>query len=343
MGKFSKSLIIFLATITGLAVILFCYFFIGKSPVSENITWGVDFSQSQAEYLKLNWKQVYSAIINDLEAKNIKLHTNWNWIEEKQDNYYFDDIDWQINKAERGLGGVPVKIIYVLGLKTGRWPECHLPSWASNMSEQRQKSELLDYITQVVKRYRNSKSIVYCQIENEPLFKFGQCPSWYYNDSDFLKQEIALIKSLDPSRKVIVSDSGEDSLWLGAAEAGDIVGITMYRQAWAHITNTFGFNLNYFFYPVYYYRKALIIDKLFGKDVFCIELQAEPWTQKPIMDSSLKDQLKSMNAKIFQKNISFAKQTGLDKFYLWGVEWWYWLKETQNQPAIWNEAKSLFN
>ena len=36
------------------------------------------------------------------------------------------------------------------------------------------------------------------------------------------------------------------------------------------------------------------------------------------------------------------KKTGLDTFYLWGVEWWYWMKTAQNQPAIWTEAKTLF-
>jgi len=25
---------------------------------------------------------------------------------------------------------------------------------------------------------------------------------------------------------------------------------------------------------------------------------------------------------------------------MWGPEWWYWLKTTQNEPAIWNTAKS---
>jgi len=27
---------------------------------------------------------------------------------------------------------------------------------------------------------------------------------------------------------------------------------------------------------------------------------------------------------------------------LWGGEWWYWMKEKQNQPEIWQEAKKLF-
>jgi hypothetical protein len=152
---------------------------------------------------------------------------------------------------------------------------------------------------------------------------------------------VALVKSLDPSREIIISDSGEDSMWFGAAKIGDIVGTTMYREAWVHITNSLGFYFHYLFSPVYYSRKALIIKKIFGKDVMCIELQAEPWTSKPFYNVSLAEQSKTMNAEIFEKNVAFAKETGLDKFYFWGVEWWYWLKTVQNQPAIWNEAKTL--
>jgi len=49
-----------------------------------------------------------------------------------------------------------------------------------------------------------------------------------------------------------------------------------------------------------------------------------------------------MNLERFQINIEFSKKTGLDTFYLWGAEWWYWMKIKQNQPEIWQEAKKLF-
>ena len=52
------------------------------------------------------------------------------------------------------------------------------------------------------------------------MFKFGECPSWYYKNDDFLKKEVALVKSLDPSRQIIISDSGEQSTWFGAAKVG---------------------------------------------------------------------------------------------------------------------------
>jgi hypothetical protein len=310
-----------------------------QTKIQADSLWGVDFSQSQAEYLKLDWKETYSAIISDLGAKSIKLHTNWNWVEGKKDNYFFNDIDWQLKQAEQNN----VKIIYVLGMKTGRWPECHLPDWALNIPKDQQQSELLKYMTAVIDRYKGSKAIAYWQVENEPFLKFGNCPSWYYNDDTFLKTEVALVRSLDPSRQIIISDSGELSDWTRVAKLADIVGITMYRSAWTKVTQTFGFETYSFKVPSYYSKKAANIQKLFGKKVICIELQAEPWASEPLLDAPLSEQSKSMNLSMFKEDVAFARQTGLDKFYFWGVEWWYWMATKQNQPAIWNEAKNLFH
>lgn len=339
MKKMVKIIIWSLAIIVAVLTIILCYFFVGKPSVAKNITWGVDFSQMQAQSLGLDWKEVYSAIINDLGAKNIKIHTQWDWVEGQRGEYYFNDIDWQLAQAKNK----GVKVIYVVGMKSGRWPECHIPEWVSGLSEQQQKDATLNYIKEVVQRYKGNDAIINWQVENEPLFRFGQCPGWYYTNDNFLRQEVALVKSLDPSRKIIVSDSGEGSMWFGVAKIGDIVGTTMYRGAWAHISDSLGFPFRYSFSPAYYSRKALIIEKIFGKDVICIELQAEPWVSKPFYDVPLDQQMKTMNPVLFMDNVSYAKSTGLDKFYFWGVEWWYWMKDKQNQPAIWNEAKSLFN
>lgn len=334
MFKFSKMFLFFLIIVILIIVAIF-YFFVGTALVPTKITWGVDFSQMHAESLGLNWKELYLSIIDDLGVQNIKLHTQWDWVEGKRGEYYFKDIDWQIKTAEeRG-----VKIIYVVGMKTGRWPECHIPEWAQELSKEEQQAEILKYIEVVVNRYKDSKAILYWQVENEPLFRFGKCP---WRDKKFLEKEIELVKKLDPSREIIVSDSGEQSLWLGVAKRGDIVGITMYRKVWVRVGSKIGFYFDMFIPPVHYWRKSQIINKFFGKKVLCIELQAEPWTPKLLYDAQLKEQERTMNLEIFKQNVEYAKKTGLDTFYFWGVEWWYQMKEKHNRPEIWNEAKSLF-
>lgn len=330
-----KMIIAILIIIAVVLAVIFCYFFVGSAPEAKHITWGVDFSQMQAETLKLDWKQTYLAILEDLGAKNIKLHTQWDFVEGKKDVFYFDDTDWQVAQAQSH----DAKLIYVVGMKTGRWPECHIPAWADGLSKEQQQAEILTYVTQVVNRYKGSPAIYAWQAENEPLFNFGECP-WY--DKDFLTKEVALIKSLDPTRPVIISDSGEQSLWLDAGKIGDIVGVTMYRKLWFSVTKNFGFYATFPLPPVFYQRRAQIIQYLFHKTVICVELQAEPWAYKQFYNLPLSEQEKTMNLQQLKDNVSYAKATGFNTFYFWGVEYWYWLKTTQNQPALWDYEKGIF-
>jgi hypothetical protein len=324
---------IFLSALV-LIFVFVVYFFLGSAPQQKNITWGINFSQMQAENLKLDWKETYSAAIRDLGVKNIKLLVQWDWVEGERGGYYFDDVDWQVQEAQKNN----VKMVMVLGQKTGRWPECHIPQWAQNLPDQERGKELLAYLEKMVLRYKDSKAVAYWQVENEPLFAFGECPK---TDIDLLKQEVALVKSLDPEKRpVIISDSGEWSSWLEAAKIGDMVGYTMYRRVWSDAFNGY---ITDPFPPLYYWLKAQLVKLLSGKKVECVELQAEPWVHVSFYDSSLEEQKNTMDLNRFKSNIAFAKMTGEDTFYFWGTEWWYWMKEKQGQPEMWNEAKSVIN
>ncbi len=309
------------------------FFFIGKPPQAEKITWGVNFSQKHAENLGLDWKETYLALIEDLGAKNIKLATYWDLIEPNEGEFNFKDLDWQIKTAEEK----GAKLLLVIGMKTPRWPECHIPEWAKGLDKEEQQENVLNLVKHIVLRYRESSTITMWQVENEPFFPFGECP-WV--DKEFLKKEIALVKTLDSEKRpIVISDSGEGSFWITAAKLGNIVGTTMYKKVWVH---QIGIYLTYPLPPTFYWRKAQIIKKLFNKEVICVELQTEPWGPKLLYDSPLEEQGKSMNLGQFQKNIEFAKKTGLKEFYIWGAEWMYWMREKQNQPEIWEEAKKLF-
>jgi len=314
-------------------LLVIIFFFVGQTKPAEKIIWGVNFSQKHSEFLGLDWQKNYLALIDDLGVKNIKLATYWDLIEPEKDEYRFEDLDWQIKTAEEK----EVNLLLVIGMKTPRWPECHIPQWAKELSKERQQEKILDLVETIVLRYRDSKAINMWQVENEPFFPFGDC---LWVDKDFLKKEIELVKSLDyQNRKILISDSGEGSFWIQAAKLGDIIGTTMYRKVWVRQLATY---ITYPFPPIFYWRKAKIIEKLFDKEVICVEMQAEPWGPALLYNSPLEEQEKTMNLEQFRENIEFARKTGLKEFYLWGSEWWYWLKEKQNQPEIWQEAKKLF-
>lgn len=326
-----KVLKIFLKIFGVCFILIFSFLFIGWNTPPKNIHWGVVFSQRHAYYLGLNWKENYLAILDELKAKNLKLVAYWDLIEKEPGVYDFSDLDWQIKEAEkRG-----VKVLLVVGRRVPRWPECFIPKWALS-PEDIHKKALLEYIAEVVKRYKDSPAIWAWQVENEPFFPFGECPR---PDKQLLKKEIELVKSLDDRHPVVVTESGEIPLWFKAARFGDIVGHTLYRKVWISELHTY---FKYPFPPVYYGRKAWLVKTIFKKPVICVELQAEPWGPVLLYDLPLKEQKKTMDLEKFVQVINFAKKTGEDTFYLWGAEWWYWMKVKHNQPQIWEEAQKLF-
>ncbi|KKU11869.1 MAG: hypothetical protein UX16_C0002G0010 [Parcubacteria group bacterium GW2011_GWB1_45_7] len=299
----------------------------------DEVNFGVTFSNYYAMELGLDWKAAYLATLDDLGVKNLRLAAYWSEIEPENDAFNFDSLDFEINEAEKRNA----KVILVVGQKVPRWPECFVPAWARGHDTYRE--ELLQYIETVVLRYKDVPAIVYWQIENEPfLGGFGDCAIF---DIDLLDEEITLVKSLD-SRQILVTDSGELGDWVRARKRGDIFGTTMYRDVWFKRTIRFRYPLP----PTWFQFKDLTSRVIAGADsaekVIVVEMQAEAWGRDPIPYITLDEQLKYMDFETFKDNIVYSKRAGFPDIYLWGVEWWYYLKEVHNIPEFWNYAKELF-
>ena len=317
-----------------LIISLICVFlFTGKKAQAENIAWGVNFSPKQASDLGLNPKEAYIKILDDLKADHIKLAVHWDYIEKEKDSFNMTDFDFYMDEAQkRG-----VKVILAIGMKTPRWPEYHLPNWIEELSKEGQQKEILEMLTFVTNRYKDYSNLIAWQVENEPFFNYGNGP---WKDNDFFKKEIELVREIDNFHKIIVTDSGEMSFWFKAAKMGDVVGITMYTRVWSEPIKTD------FYYPlpsISYGKKADLVKALFNKEVWCLELQAEPWGKELIQNSTLEEQLKSMDIERLKYNIEYAKKTGLDTFYFWGAEWWYYLQEEHNDKSFVEEAQKIWN
>lgn len=293
----------------------------------REIIWGVTFEKDFAQKLGVNWPEAYLALFDELGIKNIRLAARWSVIEPKDNEYDFKDLDWQIEQAAKR----EVKIILAIGQKLPRWPECHIPSWAAGDQE-----ALLEYIETTVNRYKNNPAISAWQVENEPFLAFGECPSL---DVELLDAEIALVKKLD-SRPIIITDSGELSLWVASAKRGDIFGTTMYRWVWNEYQGSYKYPIP----PSFFRIKESIARWFVGqeKTFIVIELQGEPWTHKQIYEISPAEQMALLPIADFLDTIEYAKQAGFDEYYLWGAEWWYYLKE-QGHFEHWEKIKELIN
>lgn len=286
--------------------------------------WGITFSTKYSEELKLDINEVYTAIVQDLGIKNIRLPIYWDEIEKEEGNFDFTKFDQLIELGK----DYNIDYIINIGNRLPRWPECHIPDWIDDNT----KEKTLIMIEEVIKHYKDYDNIIAWQVENEPLLNsFGICPD---GDEEFFKKEIELVKSLD-DRDIIISGSGELSTWRRESKLGDIFGTTIYRVVY---TPYFG----YFRYPLstsFYKLKAKInnID-----NIIISELQLEPWVPNDngIYNLSEKEKNKSLDIEQMKANLQFAIDTEFDKTYLWGVEWWYYEK-INNNTQYWKLIKEL--
>jgi hypothetical protein len=303
-------------------------------PPPATIEPGVTFSVVQADALGLDWQDLYRAVLDDLGARRIRIPVYWSEVEPRRGAFNFSRFDFLVHEAEARNA----TIVIAVGQKLPRWPECHIPAWAEEMrkskienSDRSFEDALLHYVRAVIERYKNSSVVVAWQVENEPFFAFGECPTIPYG---VVGEEVAAVKALD-RRPVVVTDSGELGTWVGAARLGNIVGTTMYRTTWKR-----GFGYLHYFLPAgFYEKKAAVIATLFGKPVWVMEMQLEPWVPSPpISTTPIEEQMKSMNFDQFRANVAYARASRLSPVYFWGVEWWYWMKR-RGYPEYWEYAR----
>lgn len=319
--------------VVGLAGI--AYGLLAIRPAPATINYGMSFNTLYAHELGLDWQNVYDAFLDDLGVRKLRLAAHWPMIEPADDAFNFTELDYQINRAREENA----EVILAVGRRLPRWPECHVPEWAQGMSWEEQKEEIREQITEVVERYKDESHITHWQVENEPyltVFAHEHCGDL---DEEFLKEEVELVKELDPSRPVLLTDSGNLGTWAGAYQNGDAFGTSVYLFFWNPDVGTFKTILPASFYRV----KENVMRLVYGnKPTFLIELSAEPWLLEPITDTSIEVQMERMNPEKFEDILSYARETRLDKQYLWGGEWWYWLKE-RGHGEFWEKGKELFD
>lgn len=331
----SRSIKTYAAKTVLIIFVLYALFWVADfifSQKAPGIIYGITFSSSYTRSLGLNPDEVYQSIIDDLKVKNLRIPVYWNLVERNEDQFNFKEIDHMLDLAR----DKNIQVILSIGYKLPRWPECYQPSWAIALGRGERQEKILNLLNQTVEHFKERKEISRWQVENEPLLNFGLCEQL---DSGFLEKEVAVVKSLD-SRPIILTDSGELGSWLPLMRSSDIMGTTLYRTVWNPI---FGF-FNYPLPPLFYNLKANLVKKFSPNNskVIISELQAEPWAPgNSIQAIPLNEQLKIFSLNQFKDNINYAQRTGFDEQYLWGAEWWYWMKKL-GHPEYWEYAKTLF-
>ncbi|MFA5841874.1 MAG: beta-galactosidase [Candidatus Paceibacterota bacterium] len=302
--------------------------------VSEKIIYGVSFSKLHSDELNLDWKEVYAAILDELGVKHLRLSAHWFMVEPKKGEYNWNELDYQISEAQKRGADV----ILAIGRRLPGWPECHDPEWGINLDSKTKQDALLDYMETAVNRYKDAPNLRFWQVENEAFLSFA---TQYCNSADevLLAKEIDLVKKLDPNHKILVTDSGEMGKWYQARRYGDIFGTSVYLYIWHDLLGP----LRYPITPGFFRFKQNIIDLASGpKQTILIELGAEPWLMQPIVKAPISVQLDRMGLDKMKEVVKFNQKTGFSEQYLWGAEWWYYMKNN-GHPEFWGFAKSIYD
>lgn len=319
---------------TLILLLLVIVMLLARKDVPERIAYGMSFNTLYARELGLDWKEVYDAMLNDLGVRHLRLAAHWPMIEPIEDVYNFEELDYQLKRAEE----VNATVVLAVGRRLPRWPECHIPDWAKLQDWDAQKAELREMITAVVTRYKDHPSITYWQVENEPYLEVFATEHCGPLDEVFLEEEIALVRSLDGTRPILVTDSGNLGLWAGAYKNGDAFGTSVYVHFWNPELGQFRTVLPPWLYRV---KDNLMALRYGEKETMLIELSAEPWLLEPISNVPVDVQFSRMDIEKFEDILEYAEGTRFEKQYLWGAEWWYWLKLRQ-EPGFWERGKELF-
>jgi len=334
MKKYLKWFLWFVVITAAMSVLYVTYIIYREKPV-ENVQYGVSFNTMYAKELGLDWREVYVKTLSELGVKHFRLAAHWPMVSPKEEEWNFKELDEQVSLAKE----YHADVVLAIGRRLPRWPECHVPAWAKSKSWEDQKELLREYIRVVVNRYKDDPTVVYWQIENEPfltIYAKEQCDDL---DVAFLDEEIALVREIDPTRPVLVTDSGNLGTWQGAYRRGDVFGTSVYVYLWNDKTGAIETILP----PQTYILKQKLMGLFFGKkESMLIELSVEPWLDRPIADVDVKLQFERMNIDRFEEVLKYAKETGFEKQYLWGVEWWYWLKKTKGRPEFWEKAIQVY-
>lgn len=301
-------------------------FFVMLRPGAQEL--GITFSSKYAEDLGMDPIETFTAIVSDLGVRNIRFSVYWTDIEQKQGVLDFSKLDAYMAIAEK----YNVDVTLAIGMKVPRWPECYIPSFVDTGPGASLNSSLYRYMQALVGHAKNYPALKQWQIENEPLFPYGNCPE---PSLIRLKNEVALVRGLDTAHPVMLTVSGEQEPWLDLASLADTIGVSVYRFAYNNALGPVTFP-----HPAAYYRIHSMITGLFADEVIISELQMEPWfTGSPQIPASVGV---PFTTKEFSEHLNFAKRTGIRKVLLWGAEWWYYEK-LQGNDSLWITARRAFS
>ncbi len=304
---------------------------------------GASFSHRHLKSLNLDPLSALSEF-KKLGLKWIRLGCYWDEIEKEKGKFDFSQIKSLINYCDKN----DIKVVLTVGMKAPRWPEYYFPGWIdkrpTRLGKISKNNTIISggtklFIDKTIKLFKENKSIKVWQVENEPLDYSGE--KWWKIDFELLKEEIKIVRKIDPTRKILINLWGNElskrKLYKKAIEVADIVGFDLYTKHQIPYLKWFSLYIGPFDSSPKI-RKIIKEIKQSGKEFWIAELQAEPWEANGLIFKG--NNPPSFRPEKFEKNLEWGKSFKPSVILLWGFEYWYWRK-TLGDLRYWNEAKRL--
>jgi Beta-galactosidase len=313
---------------------------------------GLSFRPLQAEALGLDAHATLQKLLA-YPFQVVRLGAYWNRIEPAPGQFCPDELDRQLDAAERAGKQI---ILNVGAVKAFGYPEFFVP--AHHLRQPLREGTLVQpdgqrpllaaataFVTRIVERYRDRRAIVAWQVEHEAVDPLGMEHSWRLAAA-FVQQEVVAVRAADPTRPIMLNgflptswpvrvqqwwrtrDQG-DSLSV-AQRLADIVGIDYYPR---HALVTLGGR------TVYLdggrgrrhqrrRRQLFAWAAAHGRQLMVSEGQAEPWETATIppnpgaggMYSCLPEQV----IENYNQCMRWQQQEAshLYAYLFWGAEYW---------------------
>jgi len=293
--------------------------------------YGCTFSPKQLIQLGLDPIESLHAIC-EWPITYIRFGCYWDQIQPEPDQYNLDDVKRYL-KIIKQAGK---KAIVVVGMKSPRWPEFHIPKWGKGLNEKNLQIETLKFVTKIIEDLKNKKEISHWQIENEPFDESG--PDNKKISNNFIEQEIKLVKSIDKNnglpRPSVVSLWGNDIISRHTLSqdiqnsSADIIGLDIYYKV--YFLSLFG--KHFYHGPRFSNTQIKNLISRINKPIWITELQAEPWEKSETLYKA--EQPLSMSLALLKKNLNNVTKLNPEVILFWGVEYWLWRQQQGDSQYI---------
>ncbi|MDQ2741996.1 MAG: beta-galactosidase [Chloroflexota bacterium] len=313
---------------------------------------GISFRPLQAAAFGLDPRATLDTLL-EYPFQIVRLGAYWNRIEPEPGRFCPDELDRQIEAAERAGKQI---ILCVGAVKVFGYPEffvpahhLRLPLREGHLVEPASYRPLLTaataFIRRVVERYRDREAIVAWQVEHEAVDPLGVEHSWRLA-SAFVQEEIEAVRNADSTRPVMMNGFLPTSLLVGgqqwwrtrdqgdslsvACQLADIVGVDYYPR---HALVSAGSRTVYLDgskSPWQHWRRKRLLARArdHGHALMIAEGQAEPWetvTTPPNphgvgMYSCLPEQV----IETYNQCMTWSgrEKVCLYAYLFWGAEYW---------------------